>query len=464
MENRLRLAKMFLKENGTLYLHLDHIAEHYGKLLLDNIFGKDKFQAKITWNTGENISGFKSQALNWIRQADFIHFYSKSKDFKFHKVYELLEQDNKYGWLDLLGRDKKNLFIEVWENGEFKRKKVDEEVKPKGTIWNDIYSFQYSEPRITESIAFVSNQKPENLLRRIIQSSSDPKDLVLDFFLGSGTTTAVAHKLKRKWIGVEMGEFFNEIYIDEIEVKNSQLEMINKSAIVSVITEKEKSKILKLKKLGLLGRMKIVLYGDKEFYAIHSKQKRSPHLSKDINWQGGGFFKYHTLEQYEDALENVEFEQQSEKQQELLSGFSDYFVKYMLEWETKNCSTFLNVEKLKDPFNYKLKIMQNYQQKIVNVDLIETFNYLIGLNISRYKVSDENGRKYVFVFGEKEGKKTAVVWRSLKNIDFEKDRKIIEREIKNFNPDIVYVNGDSMVKGFTAIEPVFKTLMFEKVE
>ena len=116
-------------------------------------------------NTGENISGFKSQALNWIRQADFIHYYAKGSSTIFHKAYELLNRDDaNLGWLDVLGDNKKSLYIERWKNGKFVQESVKYKVKAKGTIWNDIYSFQYSEPRITESFSFASNQKPENLL------------------------------------------------------------------------------------------------------------------------------------------------------------------------------------------------------------------------------------------------------------------------------------------------------------
>ncbi len=78
-----------------------------------------------------------------------------------------------------------------------------------------------SEMRVSESFSFTSSQKPENLLRRIVQSSTDEGgDLILDFFLGIGTTTAVAHKLGRKWIGgVEMGNHFNEWYYDGSDKK-----------------------------------------------------------------------------------------------------------------------------------------------------------------------------------------------------------------------------------------------------
>jgi len=130
----------------------------------------------------------------------------------------------------------------------------------------------------------------------------------------------------------------------------------------------------------------------------------------------------------------------------------------------KKSKTFLNIDDLKDPFNYKFKILEDYQQKEVNVDLVETFNYLIGLNVKGYKVLKESSRKYVFVFGEKEGKKIVVVWRNVEDIDFEEDKKIIKNMIKDFNLDEIYINKDAIVEGFKAIEPLFKSLMFEGVK
>lgn len=317
INDRLNYSKMFLNEKGNIYLHLDHLAEHYSKILLDKTFGPDNFRAKITWNTGDNISGFKSQALNWIRQADFIHHYTKTEENIFCKAFEVLDKNNSIGWLDFLGKNSKDIFIEKWDDGKYVKQKFDFKVKAKGTIWNDIYSFQYSEPRITESLSFVSNQKPENLLRRIIQTSSEVRGFVFDFFAGSGTTCAVAQKLNRRWVGVEMGDYFQEIYLDTTEIKKTAEDEDSESegenigldnpAIVEVISETKKTAKVIIKKIGLLGRMKLVLNGDKEFKAIHSPVIRKPHLSKDINWQGGGFFKYYKLEQYEEALRNTKY-------------------------------------------------------------------------------------------------------------------------------------------------------------
>lgn len=312
MNDRLEYSKALLNEKGNLYLHLDHLAEHYSKILLDKVFGPENFKAKITWNTGDNISGFKSQALNWIRQADFIHYYTKTYQNIFVKAFEALDKKDAIGWLDFLGENSKDIFIEKWENGKYIKQKVDFRVKAKGTIWNDIYSFQYSEPRITESLSFVSNQKTENLLRRIIQTSAEARAFVFDFFAGSGTTCAVAQKLNRRWLGIEMGDYFKEIYLDIAEIKKSTEKEgdeateenigLDNPAIVEVISETKKTAKVIIKKIGLLGRMKLVLNGDKEFKAIHSPVIRKPHLSKDVNWNGGGFFKYYELEQYEEAL------------------------------------------------------------------------------------------------------------------------------------------------------------------
>jgi adenine specific DNA methylase Mod len=157
INDRLEYSKALLGEKGNLYLHLDHLAEHYSKILLDKVFGPENFKAKITWNTGDNISGFKSQALNWIRQADFIHYYTKTDQNIFVKAFEALDKKDAIGWLDFLGENSKDIFIEKWENGKYIKQKVDFKVKAKGTIWNDIYSFQYSEPRITESFIEKNN-------------------------------------------------------------------------------------------------------------------------------------------------------------------------------------------------------------------------------------------------------------------------------------------------------------------
>jgi len=133
-----------------------------------------------------------------------------------------------------------------------------------GSNWTDIPG--YSSP----SRWGFSTENHEKLLKRVIETSSQEKELVIDFFLGSGTTTAVAHKLGRKWVGIEMGEHF--------------------------YTFNDKKGILS----GVVVRMKEVLAGQGNHEPCG--------ISRDVNWQGGGFFKYYELEQYEEALANCNYE------------------------------------------------------------------------------------------------------------------------------------------------------------
>jgi adenine-specific DNA-methyltransferase len=256
-----------------------------------------------------------------------------------------------------------------------------------------------------------NNPKPIELIEHLIAIGTKPKNsIVLDFFAGSGTTGHAVITLNakdngnRKYILIEMGDYFNSV---------------------------------------MLPRIKKAVYSDSWKDGVPQSISDHSHM-----------FKYQRLEQYEDALENISFEQKK------LLEFEDYFVEYMLDFETKQSKTFLNIDEMEDPFNYKLKIMENCEPKTVNVDLVETFNYLIGLSINKLKVLDKKGRKYVFVFGETDSRKTLAVWRSIKDIDFEDDKKVISAAIADFKPDEIYVNGDCIMKGFKQIENEFKTLLF----
>ena len=291
IKDRLEFVKLFLKPDGSFYLHTDENANYYVRLLLQDL-GFDNVQ-ELIFNTNatkdeeSDLFGYKSFGNRFVSKHNTI-FYC----FNDHSFFSKLWKPNRnttnlnIGWLDLISKptshkpkrkENYDFFIEKYgENEELNLVKIDvnEKVFPVGDLWNDIYSFTQSEMRVSENISF-KTQKPENLLRRIIQASSRQGDLIMDYFAGSGTTLVVAHKLKRKWIGIEMANYFSDFYVENGE-----------------------------QKLGILGRLKIVLSGDKQF-VIMNKNRRS-RLSKDINWQGGGFFQYQILEQYEDALGKFE--------------------------------------------------------------------------------------------------------------------------------------------------------------
>ena len=421
LENRLMLAEKILKNNGSMCIHLNEDANYYGRSLLSWIF--KMFINEIIWSY---ISGGIPEKIGFARKHNTIFLYGKSDRPYFKQLKELKE---KYSDInrDKIYEDEKGKF--VW----YIRPKTNPDV-PKGVktyiegIMRDVWEIPIVNPQSRELMDF-RTQKPEHLLKRILTASSLEKDVVLDFFLGIGTTTAVAHKFGRKWIGIEMGNHFNEFYFDKGE-----------------------------RKTGILGRMKEVLAG----YGKHEPCG----VSKELKWHGGGFFKYHYLEQYEDTLHNIEFpnEEKGKQANSLFKkddGGKEYFMRYFLKYETEGSPSLLNLKQFENPFEYKLKVISGDRgEEIVNVDLVETFNYLIGLHVSAYKFLKENGRKYVFTLGMKSNKRVAIVWRATQGLDPEKDKKVIEKVVGKFNPDEVFINGDAFYpKGYKVIETEFRALM-----
>ncbi len=198
MKNRLQIAKKLLTEDGSIYIQIDYNEVHYLKVLMDEVFGTECFQREIIWDT-QVLSGYKTMVDNRIRGHDTILFYTKkAKGFMFNKqkMPHRKEYLDRFDKIDENGRK--------YFDGRGKKRYLDEAIangKPVGDVWYDIMSFQQI-PTAKERIEF-STQKPEALLRRIIQSATNEGDVVLDFFAGSGTTGIVAHKLHRKYIMCE---------------------------------------------------------------------------------------------------------------------------------------------------------------------------------------------------------------------------------------------------------------------
>lgn len=234
-----RLAELHrvLKPTGSLYLHCDPTASHYLKILLDSIFGKDNFRNEIVWKRTSAHSDSKRYGANY----DNIFFYTKSNQWIWNQI--MIEHDKEYlkrfRHKDKNGRlwSDDNLTAKGLSGGgyEYEYKGVrslwrcpletmikhDEEGKlhftkkggirlkryldeTKGVIlqslWGDIPPIN---SQAKERLGYPT-QKPEILLERIIRSSSNEGDIVLDPFCGCGTSTAVAERLKRKWIGIDI--------------------------------------------------------------------------------------------------------------------------------------------------------------------------------------------------------------------------------------------------------------------
>ena len=237
MYERLILCRELLATNGSIYLHMDEKRSHYLKCIMDEVFGQDNFRKEIIWDITV-LSGFKVQAMNWIRGHDSILYYSKSNDCTFNKLRQPHQQkyidmfnqidENGERFLvahglkrylkDVIGKGKP--FGDVWDDVtsyQLFRKKVEDvrsieqlqellletkTVQIYSDVWDDVMSFQ-QQPTSAENCGYPT-QKPETLLERIIKASSNPSDIVFDCFMGSGTTQAVAMKLGRKFIGADI--------------------------------------------------------------------------------------------------------------------------------------------------------------------------------------------------------------------------------------------------------------------
>ena len=201
MVPRLILMRELLAETGSIYVHLDwHVGSHV-KVVLDEIFGRENFVREIVWGFNTR-SGYKSVVNNWIRSHDTIYYYAKNASARvFSKQYEPYEAQylarfTKHDGDGRLYRDDRGSGVKQYLD-ELKGIAL-------GDVWGDIPSFQQN--ATSREYLGYSTQKPKDLLRRIIASSSRPGDLVADFFAGSGTTAAAAEELGRRWVTTDLGK------------------------------------------------------------------------------------------------------------------------------------------------------------------------------------------------------------------------------------------------------------------
>ena len=237
MYERLILMRELLSDDGSIYVHLDEKRSHYIRLILDEVFGQNSFRREIIWDITV-LSGFKVQAKNWIRGHDTVLYYSKTSMPLFNKLRQPHSQD----YIDMFNKvdengdrymvahgstrylkdvlDKGKPYGDVWDDllsYQILRKQLSDvrdidrlqevlsdskEVQNISNVWDNVMSFQ-QQPTSAENCGYPT-QKPESLLERIIQASSNPGDIIFDCFMGSGTTQAVAMKLGRRFIGADI--------------------------------------------------------------------------------------------------------------------------------------------------------------------------------------------------------------------------------------------------------------------
>jgi adenine specific DNA methylase Mod len=285
LENRIRIAREWLNEKGSIFVRCDYNGNWIVRPIMDSIFGLVNLRNELIVNRISK-KGFANresfQPIKYPEGNDYLFFYAKS-DNSYFSFVKIAKETVKEKWHSMdvmdvnpqprpriiLGKEmlapkgrkwmfsqekiyemEKQGLIRLNSKGVPQYKVTNQDFELLDSKWTDIPGYSSTTEFATEN--------SEKLLDRVIRTASNEGDLVLDFFLGSGTTIAVAHKLGRKWIGVEMGEHFYSV---------------------------------------VLPRMKKVLFYDKSG------------ISKEVKeYQGGGFFKYYELEQYEETLANTVYE------------------------------------------------------------------------------------------------------------------------------------------------------------
>lgn len=365
MKNRLEVARDLLRDDGCIFVQLDYNEVHYCKILLDCIFGEKNFLNEIIW---KRKFGNANEQRRLGSAYDCILFYQKTDVFILNQVYERNSEHvqeyikNRFTREDSDGPHKgkkwmpyplanpglptKNLIYEYkgytappkgWRMVKEKLEQLDKEGclyfpkdktqrlqekkfldeykgQPIDALWTDIFVIN---SQAIESIEFIG-QKPEALIQRILELSSNPSDIVLDYHLGSGTTAAVVHKMNRQYIGVEQMDYIKTISCE---------------------------------------RLKKVIEGEQGG------------ISKSVNWQGGGSFVYMELaEKNEKAMQLISA---CKNYDELVSIFNTLSTKYFLHYNVrindfinKTCKEEqfknLSLEKQKEIFCRMLDLNQLY--------------------------------------------------------------------------------------------------------
>jgi len=340
-------------------------------------------------------------------------------------VYPITESGIERTW-----KTKPNTFLDYYKQGNIEIVKVDNNIvvyeklregQVIKTHWSkkEYHSYHYGTKPLEDILGdkLFSFPKSIHTVKDTIQLSTSSNEIILDYFAGSGTTGHATIKLnrdggKRKYILVEMGTYFNTVTKPRIEK---------------------------------------VVYSD-------NWKNGKPQDKKGISQ----LVKYQVLESYEDTLNNLQLKQVDSQ---VLFEFGDrakeeFMLQYMLEFESRD--HLFNIEMFRKPFNYQLNVTENNELKPVKVDLVETFNYLIGLYVNKVqRVKDMK----VVEGATRTGVKTLVIWRDLDTTNHDDVLKLIRRfydSARTREFDQIYINGDHHLENIRQDGDRFKIKQIEE--
>jgi adenine-specific DNA-methyltransferase len=391
MKNRLEVAKDLLRLDGSIIIQIDDNEQAYLKVLCDEVFGRDNFINQIAWlrsSSGKTIS------RNLPNDVDYLLWYGRSNEYTFNPVYKPLSETTKkmynrndndgkgfyrlfplqktggpgpettYDFIDNNGRiwkcppkgwRMKKEKLKALENGN--RLYIDEktiaekaywnerdnEGRLANNLWDDIYNLQGNNE---EAVGFIG-QKPEKLLSRIIEMTTNTNEIVCDFHLGTGTTCSVAHKMNRQYIGVE------------------QLFTPNTNPVLRLIRTIE---------------------GD------------NVSVSKQLNWQGGGEFIYCEIQKYNETY--IDRINKISTSKELLELFSEISKQSFLNWYVNSKTPESALRDFESIGAEENGVDKQKKLLIELLDKNQLYVNLTGIDDKQFNVSNEDKALNKAFYGE----------------------------------------------------------------
>jgi len=410
MKNRLEVARELLREDGSVWINIDDDESHYLKVLCDDVFGRENFVGVVVWQhsvQGKGYAGKFSLHHNYVisfskmpgfelgllkrTEKHNIHYKNPDNDpngpwragdirnalYRPNLIYDLVTPSGniikppRNGW-----RFSKSTMQEKIANGQvafnedetkviYKIYLKDQEGRVPESIWfsDEVGTTRTANSEIKDLFGsdIFDTPKPERLLQRIIHIGSKEGDIILDFFAGSSTTAAVAHKMNRQWITVEQMDYIETITVERMK------KVIGK----------------KVKKDGKL-------FDELEY--------DTGGISKTVNWQGGGDFIYCELMKYNEAF--MDKTQEAKTSEELVELWKDIAQNSFLNW-------YVNPEMPEEAVNDYIEIGKTeggfQKQKKLLVELLNKNQLYVNLSEiddEDFGVSEEDKKLNRLFYGE----------------------------------------------------------------
>jgi adenine-specific DNA-methyltransferase len=479
MVDRVNLSKALLGKEGSIFINIDDNEHENLRQLMNEVYGKQNFVANIIWQKKYSP---QNDATWFSDDHDHIPVWAKDKSVwrpdrlprteEQNEAYKNRDGDERGPWKpgdyksNKTADQRPNLYYpitnpttgeeiwpsedRVWAYSEEQHQKNVEENRVwwgsdgtnsvpaykrflsevEGVVPRTFWSYEkagHNQDAVRELQALFkenpfSSPKPPKLMKRILRIA--PGDVVLDYFAGSGTTAQAVMELnraddeeERTYLMVEMGDYFDSVLRPRIQ----------KTAFSNEWSE-----------------------------GVPESRDGQTHL-----------VKYHRLESYEDALNNIALSEPSGPLEDYLDEeVDDYTSGYMLDFESRDSASLLPEGTFDQPFSYELKIEQNgTSREPMTVDLVETFHYLIGADVRQYWHETYQDREYVVteceVDTESGVEKVLTAWRRTEGIDYDEEKEWFDDEFDSESYDRVYVNGESQITQSEPLEITFREKMEE---